>query len=889
MPGLCFGHDRAVRGLPSGDKAGKIVFWRSAISGLVLVLASIAAPAPVQANDVSEEAPVSFDGMVAAARESMMRDPQAALDLTDDAEARIDIDTPRNERATARATVNWLRAEALTRLGRPVDAEPAANQALADLGPSPAATKLYADILVATARIEKLTGRYGEALEHFQGAYAVFREIGEPRSEAIVLLSIASIYKDAHQYDRAIDYYLDASERYTGDPSLELAARNNLGNVYREIGNFDASLADFSRAYDIAVDMDSPILQARILSNLASLRVDMGAYDDADQDLDRAFALMGEDGAEWSRFLWGVRAEAAYGRGEHATARAAIERTFDGIDLARTTSPFKEFHQAAADIYEAVGEPARALPHLRAFKRLDDEARGVAASANNALLGAQFDFAEQELQIEQLRTDSLEQALALADSRARQRLQIVFGLLVLAGVCTIGGGLYYRVLRQRAAILKNALYQDAETGLPTRFAAEERVEELDLTGMDPVVMALGIDRYQHLESTLGLERMAELKCVVARQVETDPDVDTVVVLSRGALGIVLSQPATRTLDETAQALQAILAAPITVDGIVLDIAGTIGVAGEGSAHQSAREAMQAVEQAREARLPWAIFDAGKVQDQSGNLTMMSRMLAATSSGHMQMHYQPKLHLKSGEYRSAEALVRWNDPEQGFIPPDTFIGLAEETGRIRDFTEWTLDRVVADQRSLTARGHDIQVSVNISGALVSDVDFARIALDRVAAARGKIAFEITETAAMRDPERAMRTLKMWCDAGIKLSIDDYGAGMSSLAYLRTLPAEELKLDRAFIRNISSSQRDRMLVKSTTDLAHALGLEMTAEGVEDEAALALLKMFGCDWAQGYLLSRALPLDALRHFLASEAEALAGTNTDDDGQADPSRATP
>lgn len=845
------------------------MFWRSIVFGLALALAL--APAAAYGRVQTEaETPVHFQDRVDAARQSMMRDPQAALDLANAAEPRIAVDVSPDARNEARATVNWLRAEALTRLGRPADAGPAAQQALADLGPRPAATKLYADILVATARIEKLLGRYGEALERFQSAYSVFRDVGEPRSEAIVLLSIASIYKDAHQYERAVNYYIDATDRYDGDPSLELAARNNLGNVYREMGNFEASLGHFTRALEIAVSMESPMLQARILSNRASLYVDMAAFDAADADLDRAFALIDETGAEWARFLWGVRAQAAFGRGDYPAARSAIDRTFDGLDLTGTAASFKEFHEAAAGIFEAVGEPALALPHLRAFKRHDDEARAVAASANNALLGAQFDFAEQELQIEQLRTEGLEQALALSDARARQRLQIVFGLLVLAVLCTVGGGLYYRILRQRNAVLKNALYQDAETGLPTRFAAEKRVEELDQTGMDPVVMAVGIERYQHLESTLGLERMAELKQVVAAELGEEPDVDTVVVLSRGALGVVLSRPVTRTLEETATALRERLSAPVTVDDVMLDIAATIGIAGPDSDNQSAREAMLAVEQARETRTPQGIFDAAQQRDQSANLTMMSRMLAATASGHMQMHYQPKLHLKSGEYRSAEALVRWNDPERGFIPPDTFIGLAEETGRIREFTEWTLDRVVADQKALTARGQDIEISVNISGALISDTDFARVALDRVAAARGKIVFEITETAAMQDPERAMRTLQTWCNAGIKLSIDDYGAGMSSLAYLRTLPARELKLDRAFIRNIASSQRDRMLVKSTTDLAHALGLEMTAEGVEDEPALALLKMFGCDWAQGYLLSRALPLDALRHFLATQADA-------------------
>lgn len=824
-----------------------------------------------------EHAQTNYFQLVEDARASMMRAPQEALDLASLAEARLSLDVSAADRPEARATLNWLRSEALTRLGRPQEAEPAGRQALADLGDNPAPTKLYADILVAIARIERVTGRYGEALENFQAAYTVFREIDAPRSEAIVLLSIASIYRDAHQYDRAVDYFLDASERYDGDPNLELAAHNNLGNAYREMADYPAALDHFNRARTIAIALDSTMLEARILSNMAALYVDMEDYDAADEALEISFAQIDSNGTEWARFLWGVRAQIAFGRGEIDASVAAISQTFDGVALDDTTQSFREFHDAAANIYEAAGQSQAALPHLRAFKRLDDEARAVAASANNALLGAQFDFAEQELQIEQLRTESLEQALTLADTRARQQFYIVIGLLVLAGICVLAGGLVYRVLRQRNAVLRDALYRDTETGLPTRFAADARMEEMDLTGLDPVVLALGIDRYQHLEGVLGFDRMAELIRVVAKRLKRDEDVDTVVVLSRGALGIVLTRPATRSLTEAAAELQALLVEPVDVDGVTLDVAVTLGIADEASGHKGIREAMLAVEQAREAQLPYAEFDAGQQRDHSDNLTLMSRMIAATASGHIQMHYQPKLHLKSGEFRGAEALVRWNDPERGFIPPDTFIGLAEETGRIREFTEWSLDRVVTDQKSLMARGQDIQISINISGALISDPDFGRIALDRVAAARGRIAFEITETAAMGNPERALQTLRMWRDAGIKLSIDDYGTGLSSLAYLRSLPAEELKLDRAFVSHISTSQRDRMLVKSTTDLAHALGLEMTAEGVEDDAALAFLKMLGCDWAQGYLMSRALPLDALRHFLQTHAEGWI-VNTDD-----------
>ena len=248
---------------------------------------------------------------------------------------------------------------------------------------------------------------------------------------------------------------------------------------------------------------------------------------------------------------------------------------------------------------------------------------------------------------------------------------------------------------------------------------------------------------------------------------------------------------------------------------------------------------------------------------------MSRMLAATRNGEMVMQYQPKLHLPTGSYLAAEALCRWTDGEHGTMSPDTFIPLAEETGHIRDFTKWALEQVVRDQHALRAAGHDITLAVNISGSLISDTDFAELALRIALQAPGRISFEVTETAAMQNAERALANLEKWAAAGIKLAIDDYGTGLSSLAYLKTLPSHELKLDRAFVTHMASSQRDRMLVKSTSDLAHGLGLEMTAEGVETLEALALLKLIGCDWAQGYVLSKAVPLAELSEFLTANPE--------------------
>ena len=227
-------------------------------------------------------------------------------------------------------------------------------------------------------------------------------------------------------------------------------------------------------------------------------------------------------------------------------------------------------------------------------------------------------------------------------------------------------------------------------------------------------------------------------------------------------------------------------------------------------------------------------------------------------------HQAKMRTRSGEISQVETLVRWQHPGRGLIGPNDFIGLAEERGEMRRITEWVIEQAIREQRSLTACGHALAFNVNISARVLPDRDFADWALAAVRDASGPIGFEITETAMIADPHGALRNLHLFADAGIKIAIDDYGAGLSSLAYLKQLPAHELKIDRMFISGLSSSHRDPLLVRSTIDLAHALDMEVTAEGVDSPAAMALLKVMGCDLVQGYLLAMPMPLGELRAFL-------------------------
>jgi EAL domain-containing protein (putative c-di-GMP-specific phosphodiesterase class I) len=227
-------------------------------------------------------------------------------------------------------------------------------------------------------------------------------------------------------------------------------------------------------------------------------------------------------------------------------------------------------------------------------------------------------------------------------------------------------------------------------------------------------------------------------------------------------------------------------------------------------------------------------------------------------------HQPKMRARTGEISAVETLVRWQHPTRGLVGPNDFIGLAEERGEMRRITEWVIRQTIREQKSLAACGHSLAFNVNLSAKVLADRDFADWALATVREASGPIGFEITETAMIADPHGALRNLHLFADAGIKIAIDDYGAGLSSLAYLKQLPAHELKIDRMFISGLSSSHRDPLLVRSTIDLAHALDMEVTAEGVDSPAAMALLKVMGCDVVQGFLLAMPMPLGELRAFL-------------------------
>ena len=427
-------------------------------------------------------------------------------------------------------------------------------------------------------------------------------------------------------------------------------------------------------------------------------------------------------------------------------------------------------------------------------------------------------------------------------------------------------------IRAREKKITHLAMHDQETDLPNRRSLEELIAPLAGAAEGRlVVAALGVDRFAHVRGAIGYGLAAALIGEIGHRLRSLHPGRPLARLSTDVLGFAFLADDADAAQRLALRLLAELEAPLSLGDNTIDVSLTIGLAVQGRdddlVGSIVERAAIALDQARTGRLKTAVFDPIAYGDPSANLSLMSQMLAGLGEGQMLLHHQPKLDLRERRVTGVEVLIRWRHPTRGLIAPDHFIPMAEETGHIGALTEWVLARALEELSLIRHHGHEVTVSVNLSGRLLGDAGFASRMLEMVRGAPGSLVFEITETAVIDNPEVALRTIERFKAAGIGISIDDYGSGLSSLAYLKQIRADELKIDKAFVLKMDESQRDALLVRSTIDLAHSLGLKVTAEGVETQTALSLLAGMGCDIAQGYLVARPMPLKELLMFLSEE----------------------
>ena len=471
---------------PSFRKADDAVMVR-----LFLAVVMALGPGAVWAADRPQERPVEV--AFEAARSAMMTDPEQALRSARAAQSLLDRAPRTTQTAIDQATAEWLAGEALARLGNLDAAGEHIRRGLSAVERLEPRGKLHADLLMSQGAIAVDQGRVSVALQSFETALAIFRERRLTRSQALALQSIANIYSNAGDQKRVLRYLAQAQETYSADPALASANHNALGTAYKELGELARAEREYRSAFALNRQMDSPLLEARVLTNLASVQLKRGELAAAGRTVDAGLALTRDPSAhEWLPFLWGVKGQIAAARGDFITAAADLDRAFAGQSLETTSFFFRDFHETAADVFARLDRDALALAHLRALKRLDDEAREIRSSTNLALMSAQFDYSNQELRISRLKEGQLQRDITIARANARMQWGLMSGLAVLLAVATIGF-LTVRRSRNQTRVANVALSKalKAKSEFLATTSHEIRTPLNGILGMTQVLLAGG--------------------------------------------------------------------------------------------------------------------------------------------------------------------------------------------------------------------------------------------------------------------------------------------------------------------------------------------------------------------------------------------------------------
>lgn len=387
---------------------------------LVLVSAVPASAAPATGGE-------AFEAMVADAKAAMLTDPNQTATMAQAAERFADRQPPSRERAVMQATAIWLRGEALMRLNDVSGAKPLIARAVRVSARVAPESKLQGDALLASGWINTVQANVAQALSDYQDAYAIFRKLGEVRSQSKALQSIGSLYSGANDYANALKYFDQALALYKSDPMLALSLYNNRGNALKDLGRFREAEAQFREALNLTERMNSPLLRVLVLGNIAEARLLGKDVAGAQRAINEGLRLSTQGGEGYRPLLIALAAQAAYQRGDLSAASTLIGERFAGEDFARSTLIDREAHRTAYTIYRASGEHDLALRHLVVLKRLDDEATTLARSTNAALMAARFDFANQELKIAGLQRDEARREVAYEQARAQTQRTIFLG------------------------------------------------------------------------------------------------------------------------------------------------------------------------------------------------------------------------------------------------------------------------------------------------------------------------------------------------------------------------------------------------------------------------------------------------------------------------------
>ena len=460
---------------------------------------------------------------------------------------------------------------------------------------------------------------------------------------------------------------------------------------------------------------------------------------------------------------------------------------------------------------------------------------------------------------------------------------VLLAVSSLIAVGAVAAALWFAVRLRRLQALPSSgtPHRDILTGLPTRVAivaaAEHAIAEAQQSNAPFAFTVLNVSRFKAINDSLGHEVGDELLRRLSqrlRAVLANGDTlgrlagDEFIVLGRVGTGPI---PA----EVTVETIFAALREPFSIEGHDIEVAVSAGIS-MFPAHGTSfdvllRRAETAMRAARSiARGSFRFYSEEMSKSEEERLALEADLRHAIRDGQLELHYQPKVDISGGRVRSAEALLRWKHPKRGFVPPNVFIPIAEETGLILSIGEWVLRQACAQMRAWLDSGMPpLRVSVNLSAKQFRHGDLTAVVCSALEDARLQpdyLELELTESSIMHDTESSAATLQLLSTMGVHISIDDFGTGYSSLSYLWRLPLDKLKIDRSFVRELLSNPDDVAIVKAIISLAHSLRLGVVAEGVETQEQLAFLRQHGCNEYQGYLFAKPCAVDALTKLLRS-----------------------
>lgn len=438
-------------------------------------------------------------------------------------------------------------------------------------------------------------------------------------------------------------------------------------------------------------------------------------------------------------------------------------------------------------------------------------------------------------------------------------------------------------LRSKADdMAKQASYvttHDALTDLPNRALFYDRVSQainsVNSQNKQLSILLIEIENFKEVYDTLGRNSSdLILKQIATRLQGVVLDQESVARIDGNVFAILLADIADLTEAEyLAQAIQRAMDQAYVVERLQFSVHSNVGIVhfpehGE-DVDSLVQRAGVALYKARSSDNGYSVYESSFDKHSPRRLTLMSELRNAIERDELELYYQPKVAIQTGQLYGAEALVRWNHPKHGFISPEEFIPMAERTRTIKPLSLWVLKRAFQHCAVWHKQGVEMKISVNLSAKDLLDPSLSDTVAGVTASTSIKpewIIFEITESAIMTDPERALITVNRLSDMGFELAVDDFGTGYSSLAYLKKMPLTELKIDKSFVEDIQKSENDAVIVKATINLAHNLGLQVTAEGVENEEILNQLKEYGCDIAQGYHFTKPLSVANFNDWMAA-----------------------